>query len=40
MASALALFALIGLLVVGAPIFVALGVVSVGMLFLEGRPEQ
>jgi len=38
MLSALALVILIGLLVFGVPIFVALGVVSIGMLALEGRP--
>jgi C4-dicarboxylate transporter DctM subunit len=37
-ASALALLALLALLVIGVPIFVALGVVSVTMLALEGRP--
>jgi C4-dicarboxylate transporter DctM subunit len=37
-ASALALLALLTLLVVGVPIFVALGVVSLTMLALEGRP--
>jgi C4-dicarboxylate transporter DctM subunit len=37
-ASALALLALLALLVVGVPIFVALGVVSLTMLALEGRP--
>jgi len=38
MLSVLALVILIGLLVFGVPIFVALGVVSIGMLALEGRP--
>jgi C4-dicarboxylate transporter DctM subunit len=38
MLSVLALTLLIGLLVFGVPIFVALGVVSIGMLALEGRP--
>lgn len=38
MASALALLALLALLVVGVPIFVALGVVALTMLALEGRP--
>jgi C4-dicarboxylate transporter DctM subunit len=38
MDSVLALVALIGMLVLGVPIFVALGAVSIGMLFLEGRP--
>ena len=38
MANALALLALLVLLVTGVPIFVALGVVSVTMLALEGRP--
>lgn len=38
MASALALVGLLALLLVGAPIFVALGVVSLTMLALEGRP--
>jgi C4-dicarboxylate transporter DctM subunit len=37
-ASALALVALVALLVVGVPIFVALGVVSLTMLAFEGRP--
>jgi len=37
-ASALALIALVALLVVGVPIFVALGVVSLTMLAFEGRP--
>lgn len=38
MLSAAAILLLIGLLVLGVPIFVALGVVSIGMLALEGRP--
>ena len=38
MLSVVALVVLLGLLVVGVPIFVALGVVSIGMLALEGRP--
>jgi C4-dicarboxylate transporter DctM subunit len=38
MDSVLALVLLLGMLVVGVPIFVALGIVSMGMLFLEGRP--
>lgn len=38
MASVLALLVLLALLVVGVPIFVALGAVSIGMLLLEGRP--
>jgi C4-dicarboxylate transporter DctM subunit len=38
MDSLLALAALVGMLVLGVPIFVALGVVSISMLFLEGRP--
>ena len=38
MISVLALIALIVLLVVGVPIFVALGTVSLTMLALEGRP--
>src|SRR5690606_18681165 len=38
MLSGVALVVLLGLLVVGVPSFVALGVVSIGMLALEGRP--
>jgi C4-dicarboxylate transporter DctM subunit len=38
MLSVVALLILIGLLVFGVPIFVALGVVSIGMLAIEGRP--
>jgi C4-dicarboxylate transporter, DctM subunit len=38
MLSVVALLVLLGLLVFGVPIFVALGVVSIGMLALEGRP--
>ena len=38
MLSAVALLVLIALLLFGVPIFVALGVVSVGMLAIEGRP--
>lgn len=38
MASVGALIALLAMLVVGVPIFVALGIVSLTMLFLEGRP--
>lgn len=38
MLSVIALVALIALLVIGAPIFLALGVVSIAMLALEGRP--
>ena len=38
MASVFALVVLIGMLVFGVPIFVALGVVSLSMLALEGRP--
>lgn len=38
MTSLVALVLLLGMLVIGVPIFVALGVVSIGMLFLEGRP--
>jgi C4-dicarboxylate transporter, DctM subunit len=38
MLSVLALLGLIGLLVLGVPIFVSLGVVSIGMLAIEGRP--
>lgn len=38
MASALALAALVALLVIGVPIYVSLGVVSLTMLALEGRP--
>ena len=36
--SLIALLALIGMLIIGVPIFVALGVVSVAMLSFEGRP--
>jgi C4-dicarboxylate transporter DctM subunit len=38
MLSVLALALLVGLLIFGVPIFVALGVVSLGMLAIEGRP--
>ncbi len=38
MDSAIAILILIGLLVFGVPIFVALGLVAFGMLFIEGRP--
>ena len=38
MDSAIAILILIGLLVIGMPIFVALGLVAFGMLFIEGRP--
>jgi len=38
MLSVLAIALLVGLLVFGVPIFVALGVVSIGMLAIEGRP--
>lgn len=38
LSSLLALVVLLAMLVIGVPIFVALGTVSVGMLFLEGRP--
>jgi C4-dicarboxylate transporter, DctM subunit len=38
MPSLVALLILIGLLVCGVPIFVSLGIVSIGMLALEGRP--
>jgi C4-dicarboxylate transporter DctM subunit len=38
MLSVVALAVLLGLLVFGVPIFLALGIVSVGMLALEGRP--
>lgn len=38
MLSVVALLILLGLLVFGVPIFVALGVVSIGMLAIEGRP--
>ncbi len=38
MLSVIAIVLLVGLLVFGVPIFVALGVVSIGMLALEGRP--
>jgi C4-dicarboxylate transporter DctM subunit len=38
MLSVVAIALLVGLLVFGVPIFVALGVVSIGMLALEGRP--
>lgn len=38
MLSVLAIVLLVGLLVFGVPIFIALGIVSIGMLTLEGRP--
>src|SRR5690606_658583 len=38
MLSVVALAALLGLLVFGVPIFLSLGIVSIGMLALEGRP--
>jgi C4-dicarboxylate transporter DctM subunit len=38
MLSAAAILLLVGLLVLGVPIFAALGVVSIGMLAIEGRP--
>ena len=38
MLSAIAILLLIGLLALGVPIFAALGVVSIGMLAIEGRP--
>jgi C4-dicarboxylate transporter DctM subunit len=36
--SVIALAVLLGLLVIGVPIFVALGIVAVGMIFIDGRP--
>ena len=38
MLSVAAILLLIALLAIGVPIFAALGVVSIGMLTLEGRP--